>query len=442
MGDFCLGVYLQILYTAKNEDRTNTKALFIGEILSLLSNDFDPGSTAMSKLFTGINNPTNLLTKKAAHLTEDDYLRMVDDFRKMVMPMLNQNKISNAVRMMEVAIAEDSDIKQETIVELITGLQKRELEGIVEDPAEFLTGVFLYVMKCTRNPGKSGVVRPIMERLINISPDYAFAGSKNKSSPALEKKKTTSDFKRRESDRHDELIDKKATRFCINYDSQKDWIPLCQVAQITNPTKRHSRKIINDFCKCTRSVQRKILEINEIKKLDFAKSDWWYEYLGIFERDYRKYELGDERYLNAFTQYFPRLLNYGDAMVRTFTKRFFVPKVSAPTMKALSKRHKYNVAELIDEYIYYKDDEDYNKKLEAPMNYMWRELNFSDCPELVLASFLALFIIGTCQVTLHNKKAEKEIVVFSGPGASDVETAEDLFYQTLLTLYEKYEGTK
>ncbi len=35
MGDFCLGEYLQILYTAKNEDRTNTRVLFIGEILSL-----------------------------------------------------------------------------------------------------------------------------------------------------------------------------------------------------------------------------------------------------------------------------------------------------------------------------------------------------------------------------------------------------------------------
>lgn len=439
MGELCLGTYLQILYSAVNEDKTNTKVFFVGEVLSLLTNDFDSSSTAMSKLFTGINNPTKELTKKAMYLTKEDYPGFTEDFSMIVMPMLNPNKLFDAIRMIQVAIAEDSDIKQDTEVGLITGLKKSELTGTVDNQAEFLAGVFLYVMKYTRNPGKSGVVRPIIKRLNKITPDSDFWGSKRESSYTSEKKDAIKERKRQEADRYDEQIEQKATSFCIKYDLQKNWIPLCQVVQISNPTKKHARKMFNDYCKCNRSVRQKILEINGIKKLELSDNDWWYEYLDMFEKDYRKYGLGAERYLYAFAQYFPRLLSYGDASVQAFIQRIFDPKIVNPIMKTFSKSYKYNVAGLIDEYIYYNKHEEYKNVLEPPMDYMWRELDFGSCPELMLASFLALFIIGTCRATPLPKGSENEMFVFSGPGASEVETAEDLFYQTLLTLYENYE---
>ena len=439
MGELCLGTYLQILYNARNEDKANTKVFFVGEILSLLTNDFDPGNTAMSKLFTGINNPTNVLMKAVTHLTKEDYHGLAEDFRMIVMPMLNPNKLSDAVRMLEVAIAEDSDIKQDTEVDLVTGLKKSELKGKIDNQADFFTGVFLFVMQYTRNPGKSGVVGPIMERLTKISPDYVFAGSKKQSVRAPEKEGTVGECKRREADRYDEQTEQKARAFCIKYDSQKDWIPLCQIAQITNPIKKHNGKMFNDFCKSTRNVQLKILDINNIKKLELSGDSWWYKYLTMFENDYRKYRLGAESCLYSFKQYFPRLLSYGDASVSIFTQRLFTPKIITPIMKTFPRSCRYDVAGLIDEYIIYKDYEEYKNILEPPMDFLWRELDFGSCPELMLASFLALFIIGTCRGIPLPEDSENKMFSFSGPGASDVETAEDLFYQALLTLYENYE---
>ena len=437
MSELCLGTYLQILYNARNEDRTNTKVFFIGEILSLLTNDFDSSNTAMSKLFTGINNPTNELIKKATCLTKEDYPIFVEDFKKIVMPMLNPNKLSNAVKMLEVAISEDSDINHDTEVDIITGLKKSELQGKVENQADFFAGVFLYVMKCTRNPRKSGAVGSIMKKLIEITPDYVFVPCKNQSTHVLENDETTCSRKRREEERYDEQIEQKATAFCIKYDLQRDWISLCQIAQITNPTKKHSRKIFNDFCKCTRSVQGKILEINGIKKFELAGDDWWYKYLVMFKNDYRKYELGAERYLYTFSQYFPRLLEYGGERINDYTQRSFAPKIIPPMV--CSKNYKLDVAGLIDEYIYYKEDKKYKKVLEPPMDFMWRELDFGSCPELMLTAFLALFIIGTCRGIPLPQDAEIQPFVFSGVGVPDLETAEDLFYQTILTLYENYE---
>lgn len=56
--------------------------------------------------------------------------------------------------MLEIAIVEDNSIKRTTIVDLITGLKKGELTGELEDPVSFLAGVFLYVIKYTKNPKK------------------------------------------------------------------------------------------------------------------------------------------------------------------------------------------------------------------------------------------------------------------------------------------------
>ena len=439
MSELCLGTYLQILYNARNEDKTNTKVLFVGEILSLITNDFDPGNTAMSKLFTGINNPTNVLVNKVTHLTEEGYRRLVDDFRNIIMPMLNPNRLSDAVRMLQIAIAEDQDIKQDTEIDLITGLKKSELKGTIDNQVDFFVGVFLYVLRYTRNPGKSKVVGSIMEHLKKLSPGYEFAKSKRQSIITSEKEISVSEFIRREDYRYNEQIEQEAIAFCIKYDTQKDWIPLCQIAQITNSTKKHSRKMFNDFCKCTRSVQQKILDINNIKKLELFGDNWWYKYLAMFEDDYRKHELGAERYVYTFTEYFPRLLNYGDASVRDFTQQRFPRKIAIPNMNVFPENYQHDIEGLIDEYIFYKEYDEYKSIIEPPMNLMWRELNFGGCSELVLTSFLALFIIGTCLGIPRPKRFDNKMVAFSGPGSSEVKTAEDLFYQALLTLYETYD---
>jgi len=116
---------------------------------------------------------------------------------------------------------------------------------------------------------------------------------------------------------------------------------------------------------------------------------------------------------------------------------YLLQKISSPYI--FSKSYNHDVAGLIDEYIYYKEDKKYKKVLEPPMDFMWRELDFGSCSERMLASFLALFIIGTCRGIPLPQDAEIQPFAFSGVGASDLETAEDLFYQTILTLYENYE---
>ena len=309
MGKLCLGTYLQILYNAKSADRYNTKKRFVEVMLSLLCKIYDNSDTAMSKIFTGINNPTADVIKKAASLTNEDYPDLVEKFRRNIMPKLNPNKLSDAIRLLEVAIAEDTDIKHDTVVDLVTGLKKNELTGKVDNQEEFLTGVYLYVMKYTKNPGKSEVIKRILKELNDISQDYVFEANKKEES-----------IKREEVDQYDEQNEQQAAAFCIKYDLKKEWIPLCQVAQITHPIKNHSREMYNDYCLCTRSVRQKILDINGIRKINLTGENWWEKYLDMFKDDYKKYKLGDERYLYSFHQYFPKLISYGNTPVRNFNQ--------------------------------------------------------------------------------------------------------------------------
>lgn len=60
--------------------------------------------------------------------------------------------------------------------------------------------------------------------------------------------------------------------------------------------------MFNDFCICTRSGRDKILELNEVEKINASGTNWWYKYLAMFEADYKKYKLGDNRYLYLFRQ--------------------------------------------------------------------------------------------------------------------------------------------
>ena len=195
----------------------------------------------------------------------------------------------------------------------------------------------------------------------------------------------------------------------------------------------------NEFCDFSASTRRRILEKNEVKEIIVSEDDWWYKYLEMFKKDYIKYKLGSKRYEYMFAQYFPRLLEYGGKPVRNYTQRIFQPTVITPYTNIIPGKYKLDVAGLIDEYIYYRMIKKSHMELEPPMDLMWRELNFGSCSELTLTSYLALFIIGTCRGIPVQKGSDNIMFVFDGPGASEVETAEDLFYQTLRTLYENYE---
>ena len=71
------------------------------------------------------------------------------------------------------------------------------------------------------------------------------------------------------------------------------------------------------------------------------------------------------------------------------------------------------------------------------MDYLWRVLNFKYCSEELLVIVLALFIIGTCIYVDEEHNSDKNLKIYT-PSLFEIETAEDLFYETLCIMYTTY----
>ena len=433
MDKLCLSTFFKILINAKNLNKASTQKGIVSGFLSLLTDDFDDSDPATSKLANGFHNPSAHLIKEANKVSEDKYSQIVSDYKKKVAPLLNPNKLIDAERIIEVVISEDDKIEDNTIIDQISGIRKRELTGTVNDIDSFLVGVFLYAIRNTNNIGERGEAKHIVDSCSEQSVDYVFPAYRQ-GTPKENGQKSVNSLLN--SVIYDEQIEQKATAFGIRYDSQKGLIPICQILYLTNPGKKHHRAMYNSFCRLAKTTRDKIIEAADIYLIDdISERNWWYEYLGQFEKDYKRFELGEDRYLYMFGQYFPDLIEFGDKPVDEYLTRVFSPKVdSIPGIPD----YKVDMLYLIDEYIHYREDKNYRSVLEPPVDFLARELDFPGCPDEALAAYLSFIIIGTCCAIPKGRPENCTVEKTSGVSIYDIETAEDLFYFTLLKLYETY----
>ncbi len=439
---FCLGCVLSVVVVCKAEG-FNQEQIVESFLQSLDEKCGVIDNSAASNLARGSKNPSVYVMDALKAITSDDYERLTVYFRDKVVPYIKEND-RNVVRDALIMLVQDEpEIHEDTVVEVISKVKKSNLSEYEGDLATFLAGIFLYVLKNTTNI-KGGKAKKFTQKYVekarNSEKPLRKTPAPVRKEAEPEPDRDIREEKTREVLLREENIERDAIAFCMKYEEKKALIPLCQVAFVTNPTKKHESEMYNGFSLCTASTQRRILEMSEIEILDISGMDWWYQYLVMFEKDYEKYQLGDMRYLYAFAQYFPDLIHYGDASIGRFLQNVIPLKVVEPYMEAFPN-YKHDIIGFLDEYLYYSGSEEYKGKLEPPMDDLWRGLQLGDadaCDEFMLASVLALFIIGACQSIPSQDGPDREFHASSAPDVGDLETAEDLFYDTLLTLYEHY----
>ena len=377
-----------------------------------------------------------------ANLSPDSYDKVVSHFRRNVLRLIKENERQLVKNMLLLMIQEAKEIKPDTEVEVISGTKKADLVNGIDDLATFLAGLFLYALKNTDNNvgGKiKSIAKKYRERIVS---GEMFATKEITTTSEIynaDAFMVQSLNKSREVELMEERISQEATAFLINHDQEKRFISLCQIANVTEPTIVHYREMYNCFCKSTESTRNKIIEMAEIKTINISNKEWWWEYLERFKKDYIEYKLGDISYLYTFGQYFHRITDYRQYSVKEYLKHVFPVTVKNKLLGF--KSYKHDIVGLIDEYIYYNDFDEYKDKLEPPMDYLWRELELQS-PSVTddgrLAIILGLFIIGTCYSLPKEREEVLDFDQYNSPALNELETAEDLFYMTLLVLYETY----
>ncbi len=145
---FCVGSFLTALKICK---AASTKQKQLGEkVFQSLYPQYDCGDddSSISAVFRGKRNLNSYLQLMMDDLNPKTITLY---FQENVIPLLDENKFSFLVRLIQMMIRQDA-IDDETHVELVNGIKKKDLvqmnEVVLED---FLVGIFLYLIKNTDN---------------------------------------------------------------------------------------------------------------------------------------------------------------------------------------------------------------------------------------------------------------------------------------------------
>ena len=455
MNKLCLGTYLQVLIRNKSDSPNASQANIGRTLIMWFDSKSDKDDGLISCYANATKNPSHKIMKSASSIQASNMERLVNYYERKVMPLLNPNKIQRIVRILSVIIAEDEAIESSTVIDRVSNLKKSDLSGTVNDPVKFLSGVFLYALSYTDNQeGKKekGFVDRIMKECEQLAEGYVFyRQDRTEEDPQLDTSIETSEripddsLRMQELSLAEERMEQEVRSFCINHDTEMELLPLCQVIAVTDPMRKHVRKMYNDFCRCTSTVQKRILSEKDVIPIVVSDKEWWYECLDKFILDYRRFELGSKDYEYMFGQYVPKsLYEWQDEPIEKSMSRRYKPLVQTP-FNSFAK-YRMGIEGVLDEYMFYKDQEEYKGKFPLPMDFFFQDLNFGNCDEPVLIMYLCQFILGACSGILLSRRLQQPDrdgltfpdVAFCGPSSDKTETLEDLFFATLRMLYRTY----
>lgn len=172
MKTMCFGAFATILNRCKAS--TVTQKDLIGSMLLSINPEYDitTDDGAVSAIATGRKNVSEYIT---CYLDDIDSKELAGAFETEITPKLDYNKRANIILAVKDVLAADTEISDTTPVEIINKFSKADIllrnEFVFE---EFIAGVFLYVLKYTKNNGREKNVKEISDAYVK-----SFDGRRN-----------------------------------------------------------------------------------------------------------------------------------------------------------------------------------------------------------------------------------------------------------------------
>ena len=163
MKKMCFGSYATVLSKCKAPSITQKE--LIGRMLLVVNPNYDitVDDVAVSALVRGKNNLSDEVTLYLDELSPS----FPNAFAGTIIPMLDANKKSNIVLAFKDILKEDTDIADDTVIELVNQITK--LDFITRDNivfADLIAGLFLYVAKYTDNHNRKKFIDEITDGYI------------------------------------------------------------------------------------------------------------------------------------------------------------------------------------------------------------------------------------------------------------------------------------
>jgi len=197
------------------------------------------------------------------------------------------------------------------------------------------------------------------------------------------------------------------------------------------------RDMYNEYIELETMVRKAIMILNDIEIFEFERF-WEHKYLESFDKDIKKLGISNKNIFYDGGKYYHRINNTPMLIPCDTNPRCF-PKV--PSEICISEKYKYNdLLGYIDEFLYYKDNEELHAYVsEPPLNYLYRMYFLEPCPDSELAFWLNLFVYSACFIIPREYKRKDPLTItFNAPDLSEIETYEDLYFSSLMCLFDIY----
>ena len=164
MKKMCFGTFATILTCSKAVNVTQKK--LIGSMLLFINPNYDimDDDAGVSALVTGRKNVSDYIR---VYLDDVDTKELVSNFKKDITPKLDSNKRANIILAIKDVLVSDLEIDENTPVELVNHFSKSDVllrnDFVFE---EFIVGIFLYVLKYTRNDKQERNVKEISDAYV------------------------------------------------------------------------------------------------------------------------------------------------------------------------------------------------------------------------------------------------------------------------------------
>ncbi len=419
MSKLCLSTYLSVLTIYKRTRRTGQVKILNGLLKSICTNPEPIDKELVSHIKNGRRNLPQVIIDELEekHYHNSHYFEF---FKSNVEINLDPEKTTDICKVLKYIALNDARIDNDSVIDYISHDKKSDFKHI-GDPISFIAGVFLYVCRF-QNDETADYAKEINEDFCKfaINEYNSFLNTNPTSDNQFRTKIIDTD------------IPSQAKSFCRRYEDSIDLLQLCQIANIVNPTHNHVNKMYDEYCDCSDALKKQILKEKDCPMIHAEDEYALYGLLSRFAEDIEKMELAscDKTYM--FQQYVIKSLNYED----------LEPVDTNPTIFPIGPcklfpNHKTSfLSQFVNDYLYYKD-KDMGVSLPIPLDWMFDHLNFGSCDAKDLIFWLNLFITSSCyDIQAYFNYETKESL--SIPNIEDTKTLEDLFFLSLLMLYDTY----
>lgn len=163
-----LGAFLKILDMCKKNNASQNK--IVTACMRIIDTDFKDSERGdvCSKLAGGQRSLSGYAKEGVNEILENgDYECVIDKFEKTVIPLIKENERQTVLKALILTIKEDSKIAQDTVVDLVSGVSKKDLDYNSCDYSKTLVGIFFYVLSNTSNIQEKGYAKQIAEKYID-----------------------------------------------------------------------------------------------------------------------------------------------------------------------------------------------------------------------------------------------------------------------------------